>query len=139
MPAAFRYRLTGTETYTLELLERCRRSVRRSTSSSISTPNCSPDDCATSAHAVFIPFPRLLDARPALDRIGAPSPGVLFVPGSRHPACSSASVVTIHDLGYLHVPESHPPEQVRMLDWTTRWNARVAKRIIATRNSPKMI
>ena len=40
------------------------------------------------------------------------------------------TVVTIHDLGYIHRPESHPASQRRMLDITTLWSARVARHII---------
>lgn len=56
----------------------------------------------------------------------------LFVPSHVvplvHPA---ATVVTIHDLGYLQDSESHPRRQRFVLDHTTRWNARAASRIIA--------
>jgi glycosyltransferase involved in cell wall biosynthesis len=39
-------------------------------------------------------------------------------------------VVTIHDLGYLHHPEAHTPFQRWYLDASTRFNARVATRVI---------
>ncbi len=54
----------------------------------------------------------------------------LFVPSHVIPLYHPPSVVTIHDLGYLHWPEAHPKNQVRMLDWTTRWSAKVAHHII---------
>lgn len=54
----------------------------------------------------------------------------LFVPSHVIPLYHPPSVVTIHDLGYLHWPEAHPKNQVRMLDLTTRWSARVARHII---------
>ncbi|MCO5215092.1 MAG: glycosyltransferase family 4 protein [Thermomicrobiales bacterium] len=54
----------------------------------------------------------------------------LFVPSHVIPLYHPPSVVTIHDLGYLHWPEAHPKNQVRMLDWTTRWSAKVARHII---------
>ncbi|HVL24416.1 MAG TPA: glycosyltransferase family 1 protein, partial [Thermomicrobiales bacterium] len=57
-------------------------------------------------------------------------PDLLFVPAHVVPAIHPPTVVTIHDLGYLHVPEAHPPRQRRMLDWTTRWSAKVARHII---------
>jgi len=59
-------------------------------------------------------------------------PAALFVPSHVIPLVHPAtSVVTIHDLGYLAEPDAHPTRTRRMLDLTTRWNARVAKRIIA--------
>lgn len=59
-------------------------------------------------------------------------PGSLFVPSHVIPLVHPrASVVTIHDLGYLHEREAHTKSDRLMLDITTRWNARVAKRLIA--------
>jgi glycosyltransferase involved in cell wall biosynthesis len=39
--------------------------------------------------------------------------------------------VTIHDLGYLHFPRSHPWPQRLYLDLSTRWNARAATHLLA--------
>lgn len=58
------------------------------------------------------------------------TPELLFVPAHVVPLVHPKSVVTIHDLGYLHVPDGHPAHQRRLLDFTTRWNARSATRII---------
>lgn len=57
-------------------------------------------------------------------------PTGLFVPSHVIPLLHPPSVVTIHDLGYLHVPQAHPWKQRLMLDATTRWSARVARHII---------
>ncbi|HEV2072592.1 MAG TPA: glycosyltransferase family 1 protein [Thermomicrobiales bacterium] len=57
-------------------------------------------------------------------------PNLLFVPAHVVPIVHPRTVVTIHDLGYLHVPEAHPVTQRKMLDLTTRWSARVAHHII---------
>ncbi len=63
-------------------------------------------------------------------------PDVLFVPAhvvpfvwprGRLPPC----VVTVHDLGYRHVPWAHPRLQRLYLELSTRWNVRVAHRVIA--------
>ena len=54
----------------------------------------------------------------------------LFVPAHVVPLYHPPTVVTIHDLGYLHWPEAHPEAQRRMLDLTTRWSAKVARHII---------
>lgn len=59
-------------------------------------------------------------------------PDALFVPSHVVPAWHpKATVVTVHDLGYLHEPDAHPRGQRIMLDRTTRWNVRAASRIIA--------
>lgn len=57
-------------------------------------------------------------------------PTGLFVPSHVIPLVHPPSVVTIHDLGYLHVPQAHPRKQRIMLDLTTRWSATVARHII---------
>jgi glycosyltransferase involved in cell wall biosynthesis len=59
-------------------------------------------------------------------------PPALFVPSHVVPLVHPpASVVTVHDLGYLAEPDAHPTRTRRMLDLTTRWNARVASQVIA--------
>lgn len=58
-------------------------------------------------------------------------PDLLFVPAHVIPIVHPRAIVTIHDLGYLHVPEAHTNSQRRMLDLTTRWSAKVAHHIIA--------
>lgn len=59
-------------------------------------------------------------------------PDALFVPSHVIPAVHPpVSVVTIHDLGYIHQPESHPRRQRLMLEAATRWNVHAATRIIA--------
>lgn len=60
----------------------------------------------------------------------ADRPAGLFVPSHVIPLVHPPSVVTIHDLGYIHVPQAHPAKQRRMLDLTTRWSAAVARHII---------
>lgn len=54
----------------------------------------------------------------------------LFVPAHVVPAFHPPTVVTIHDLGYLHFPDAHPAGQRRMLDLTSRWSAKTARHII---------
>ncbi|HEX5165115.1 MAG TPA: glycosyltransferase family 1 protein [Thermomicrobiales bacterium] len=59
-------------------------------------------------------------------------PAALYVPSHVLPLVHPAvSVVTVHDLGYLAEPDAHPASTRRMLDLTTRWNARTAREIIA--------
>src|SRR5205823_7414968 len=59
-------------------------------------------------------------------------PDVLFVPAHVVPLLHPRrTVVTVHDLGYLHVPTAHPPAARRYLNWSTRWSVRAARRVIA--------
>ena len=59
-------------------------------------------------------------------------PRQLFVPSHVVPLLHPRnSVVTLHDVGFLMHPDQHSTHQRRMLQLTTRWNARVARRIIA--------
>lgn len=84
-----------------------------------------------------IPAPRLwTHARLSAEMVHRP-PDVLFVPSHVVPLLHPESVVTIHDLGYLRYPETHPPAQRRMLDLTTRWSARVSRHIIVPSHATK--
>lgn len=58
-------------------------------------------------------------------------PDVLFVPSYAIPPIHPASVVTIHDLGYLIEPNCHDPRHRKQLEWSTRWNVHAATGIIA--------
>lgn len=59
-------------------------------------------------------------------------PRQLFVPSHVLPLLHPRnSVVTLHDVGFLVHPDQHPTRQRRMLHLATRWNARMARRIIA--------
>jgi glycosyltransferase involved in cell wall biosynthesis len=60
------------------------------------------------------------------------SPDLLFVPAHVLPLIHPPlSLVTVHDLGYLHFPHAHPLLQRIYLDLSTRWNARAAAHILA--------
>lgn len=59
-------------------------------------------------------------------------PDVFFTPAHVIPfGYGRPSVATIHDLGYEHFPEAHPRRQLAYLRWSTRHNARVARRVVA--------
>jgi glycosyltransferase involved in cell wall biosynthesis len=81
-----------------------------------------------------IPFPRLwthlrLSAELLLAR---PRPDVLFVPAHVLPVLHPLpAVVTVHDLGYHHFPDAHPPRQRQYLEWSTRFSARGASQLLA--------
>lgn len=84
-----------------------------------------------------IPAPRLwTHGRLSAEMVRQP-PDVLFVPSHVIPLIHPRSIVTIHDLGYLRYPDLHPARQRRMLDLTTRWSARTARRIIVPSQATK--
>jgi glycosyltransferase involved in cell wall biosynthesis len=64
-------------------------------------------------------------------------PQLLFVPAHVVPLAHPPSIVTIHDLGYLWFPDTHPTLQRSMLDLSTRWSARVARHIIVPSHATK--
>lgn len=80
-----------------------------------------------------IPFPRLwTHARLSFELLTASRPDVLFVPAHVLPLIHPLpSVVTVHDLGYKHFPGAHPLTQRLYLDWSTRFSARAATRVLA--------
>jgi len=79
-----------------------------------------------------IPFSRLwTHARLSVEMLASP-PDVLFVPSHVLPLIHPGrSVVTVHDLGYQYYPEAHTVTQNLYLRWSTRFNARTARRVVA--------
>lgn len=64
-------------------------------------------------------------------------PDVLFVPAHVIPLIHPPSVVTIHDLGYLREAGSHRERELVQLKLTTRWSARIAKKVIVPSTTTK--
>jgi glycosyltransferase involved in cell wall biosynthesis len=91
-----------------------------------------------SGEACLIPFPRLwTHLRLSWEMVQRP-PDALFVPAHVLPLVRPpTSLVTVHDLGYLYFPESHPWRQRWYLDITTRWNARAATHVLADSEATK--
>jgi glycosyltransferase involved in cell wall biosynthesis len=59
-------------------------------------------------------------------------PDLLFVPSHVLPLVHPpVSVVTVHDLGYHYFPQAHTLSQNLYLRWSTRHNARSARRVLA--------
>jgi glycosyltransferase involved in cell wall biosynthesis len=128
---------TGTETYTYQLLKAMAPLLRPGELRVYLNAIRSLDDLPGGIESVPIPFPRFwTHARLSFEMLRRP-PEVLFVPAHTIPFVHPASVVTIHDLGYLHQPESHPARSRSMLDLATRWSARVARRVIAISDATK--
>lgn len=88
--------------------------------------------------ARVIPFPRLwTHVRLSWEMVQHP-PDALFVPAHVLPLVHPRrSIVTVHDLGYLYFPEAHPPFERWYLDWSTRFNACAAARVLALSETTK--
>ncbi|HLF26208.1 MAG TPA: glycosyltransferase family 1 protein [Anaerolineae bacterium] len=85
-----------------------------------------------------IPFPRLWTHIRLSFEVTRYPPDVLFVPAHVLPILHPRrSLVTIHDLGYLHFPDTHPTLQRWHLAVSTRWNAHSAARVIADSHATK--
>jgi glycosyltransferase involved in cell wall biosynthesis len=98
----------------------------------------SPGDAFSTAERRVIPFPRMWTHVRLSWEMAQHPPDILFVPAHVLPPIRpKTSLVTIHDLGYLHFPGSHPPLQRFYLDLSTRWNARVATHILADSEATK--
>jgi glycosyltransferase involved in cell wall biosynthesis len=125
-------RRTGTENYSLhliqELLVSCEVHRYRLYFNEAPLPNLFPGH----AELRVIPFPRLWSHVRLSWEMANRQPDVLFVPAHVLPLIHpSRCVVTVHDLGYLYHPEAHTLAQNAYLRWSTRYNARVARRILA--------
>ena len=80
----------------------------------------------------IIPFPRLWTHLRLSWEMARRPPDLLFVPAHVLPPIRPRhTLVTVHDLGYLHYPQAHRPLDRLYLDLSTRWNARIASRVLA--------
>ena len=130
-------RRTGTETYSLHLI-RGLIGLGQAHHLRLYTNGQPPDGlfwegaAPSNAELRSIPFPRLwTHLRLSAEMVARP-PDLLFVPAHVLPLIHPRrSVVTVHDLGYLHYPGAHRPADRRYLDWSTRWNARQATAVLA--------
>jgi glycosyltransferase involved in cell wall biosynthesis len=86
----------------------------------------------------LIPFPRMWTHLRLSAELARHPVDVLFVPAHVVPPVHPrATVVTIHDLGYLHEPEAHTDWSRRYLDWSTRWSVRAARHVVAISEATK--
>jgi glycosyltransferase involved in cell wall biosynthesis len=121
---------TGTEIYSRRLIEAL---LSADTSHQFRLYFRTPpaDGAFLGAERRVLSFPRLWTHVRLSWEMARHPPDVLFVPAHVLPLIHpSRSLVTIHDLGYLHFPQAHPPLQRLYLDLSTRWNARVAAHIL---------
>ena len=128
---------TGTETYSFELLSALARMNPPDSFELYLNADAPPADLPPLGSALCMPFPRLWTHLRLSARMIRRPPAVLFVPAHVVPVVHPRSVVTIHDLGYLHFPDAHTRGDRRLLDVTTRWSVRGASRVIAISDSTK--
>lgn len=127
---------TGTEHYTYELLAALAQLDRRNryTLYCNQRPTVLPPLGPNFALRT-IPFARLWTHARLSAELTRHPPDTLFVPAHVLPLGAPLrrfrTVVTIHDLGYLHFPEAHTPLHRRYLQLSTLWSARAATHIIA--------
>ena len=135
-------RRTGTESYARRLIQALlEEGARRGHAFTLYFRDVPPPDLfppplgfpETLVTNRVIAFPRLwTHVRLSWELLSRPRPGVLFVPAHVLPlAHPLPTVVTVHDLGYRYFPEAHSPRQRRYLDWSTRFSARMATRVLA--------
>jgi glycosyltransferase involved in cell wall biosynthesis len=129
-------RRTGTESYAFNLIRAMLRmgATHRFTLYFRDAP--APDLLGRNTHATHKVMPVLrlwTHLRLSWELLITPhKPDALFVPAHVLPLIHPLpSVVTIHDLGYRYFPEAHPFGQRLYLDWSTRFSARAATRVIA--------
>ena len=85
-----------------------------------------------------IPIPRLWSHLRLAWAVTRRAPDGLFIPAHVHPLfCRIPTVVTVHDLGYLHFPDSHPWHQRAYLDWATRHSAHRSVHVISDSQATK--
>ena len=99
-------------------------------------PAHTPGSPVANVELSTLPSRRLWTHRTLAAEVVRRPPDILFVPAHVIPFVWPTrrlppAVVTIHDLGYLHFPYAHTWRQRQYLDWSTRWSARVAARVIA--------
>jgi glycosyltransferase involved in cell wall biosynthesis len=133
-------RRTGTETYSLQLIRALARlrGERDDFAMRLYVNGPPPEGLFWSGPASAgceirsIPWPRLWTHVRLSAEVTAHPPDVLFVPAHVLPLAHPArSVATVHDLGYLTFPEAHRSSDRRYLDWSTAWNARQSRAVIA--------
>ena len=87
---------------------------------------------------VILPFPRLWTHLRLGWELRRKPPDVFFTPSHVIPlSYFKPSAATIHDLGFLHFPETHTRRQVAYLRWSTRHNARRSRVVIVDSTATK--
>jgi len=132
-----RARRTGTEAYSLRLIQAPTEAaslhrLRLYTPVQLKSQISNLKSQVPNLEVCVIPFPRLWTHLRLAWELKRRPPDVLFIPAHVMPlVCPVPTVVTVHDLGYLHYPEAHRPLDRWYLDWTTRRHTRLAAHLIA--------
>ncbi|NTW03942.1 MAG: glycosyltransferase family 4 protein, partial [Oscillochloris sp.] len=132
-------RRTGTERYTYELIAALARADRRS-SYTLYTNGLPPalPPLGPNVSLRNIPLPRMWTYARLGPELARHPPNVLFVPAHVVPLIyPQATVVTIHDLGYLAFPQAHTSRRRLELHLTTRWSLHAARLTIAVSQATK--
>ncbi|MGD2104668.1 MAG: glycosyltransferase family 1 protein [Anaerolineae bacterium] len=130
-------RPTGTETYSQRLIQAL-LSLESSHRYRLYFRDTPAPELFPGAELRAIPFPRMWTHLRLSWEMARHPPDLLFVPAHVLPPIHpSRSLVTIHDLGYLHFPEAHPRQQRVYLDVSTRWNARASTHILTDSKATK--
>jgi glycosyltransferase involved in cell wall biosynthesis len=133
--------LTGTEIYSRQLIQTLLQSAKDTAACHqfrLYFRDPPTEDAFPGADLRHIPLPRLWTHLRLSWEMARRPPDVLFVPAHVLPPIRPRiSLVTIHDLGYLHFPKAHPRLQRLYLDLSTRWNAHAATHILAISEATK--
>ncbi len=123
---------TGTEGYSYHLIRVLLPQLDAQYRTQLYFRSTPEPDAFPGAELRIITFPRMWTHARLSWEMARHAPDLLFVPAHVLPLVRpTRTLVTIHDLGYRYFPEAHPRRQRLYLDWSTRWNARVASHILA--------
>ena len=88
--------------------------------------------------SVVIPSPLMWTHLRLSIELALNPPNVIFIPSHVRPIyCKVPSVVTVHDLGFIHHPNMHPPLQLAYLRWSTNHNITKANHLLADSEATK--
>lgn len=122
---------TGTENYALQLI-RAMLALDSPHRLVLYFRDEPPADLFPAADKRVIPWPRLWTHSRFAAALWQDRPDFTFVPSHVLPlSFPGPAAVTVHDLGYVYFPGTHPGLSRRYLDWSTRHNVRRAARILA--------
>lgn len=127
-------RITGTERYALEMIRVLIRLNTRLDITLYFRDAPPPEHFPSSPHVQHkvIPFRRAWTHVRFSAALWADRPDVTWIPAHTLPfVMLGTAAVTVHDLGYRYFPQTHPTNQRRYLDWTTRHSARRAQLVLA--------
>jgi glycosyltransferase involved in cell wall biosynthesis len=137
---AARPQRTGTEGYSLRLIQALLALDQRNDYVLYFNQPPAPgllDQGPRCRHRVM-PFPRLWTHLRLSAELAVHPPDLLLVPAHVLPLIHPRrSVVTVHDLGYLHEPQAHRPLDRLYLDLSNRYHVRAATRLLAISQATK--